>query len=456
MQVLFHNRRYRHLFSAQVIALIGTGLTTVGLALLASELAGANAGEVLGTALAIKMVAYVTIAPVAGAFAYRLPRRTLLVALDLLRATVVIALPFVTHVWQIYLLILLLNVCSASFTPAFQATIPDIIDDDTQYTRALSLSRLAYDLENLLSPMAAALLLMVMDFDILFILNAAAFIGSALLVLTVSLPAQATPSIRESIRQKLTHGLNIYLKTPRLRGLLALSFAVSAAGAMQIVNTVVYVRHTLGLESSHVALAFAAAGGGSMIVALSLPHLLERMNQRSVMLSGGLIMSLCLGLGLTQPDFLTLLIIWGFMGAGAALVMTPTGRLIKQSCHPEDRPTVFAAQFSLSHAGWLITYPLAGWIGAQISLTAAFTLLGALALSATVIATRLWPRHDRLTLEHRHHPQHHDHWHDHDDHHQHHHEGWEGPAPHTHPHTHTTGQHRHPFIIDHHHPHWPS
>lgn len=455
MLELFHNRQYRHLFGAQVIALIGTGLTTVGLALLASDLAGANAGEVLGIALAIKMVAYVTIAPIAGAYAHRLPRRTLLVVLDLLRASVVVALPFVTQIWQIYLLILLLNTCSASFTPAFQATIPDIIDDETQYTRALSLSRLAYDLENLLSPMAAALLLMVMDFNILFVLNAAAFISSALLVITVSLPSQAAPSISESIGQKLTHGLNIYLKTPRLRGLLALSFAVSAAGAMQIVNTVVYVRHTLGLDSSHVALAFAAAGGGSMIVALGLPHLLERLNQRSVMLSGGLIMSLCLGAGLTQPSFLTLLTIWCFMGAGAALVMTPTGRLIKQSCHPEDRPTVFAAQFSLSHAGWLITYPLAGWIGGQVSLSAAFALLGALALSATLAATRLWPRHDQLILEHWHHAQHHTHWHHHDDHHQHHHEGWEGPAPHAHPHTHTAGQHRHILIIDHHHPHWP-
>ena len=51
------NRTYRHLFAAQVIALIGTGLLTVALGLLAFELAGERAGAVLGTALAIKMVA---------------------------------------------------------------------------------------------------------------------------------------------------------------------------------------------------------------------------------------------------------------------------------------------------------------------------------------------------------------------------------------------------------------
>ncbi len=59
------NRTYRHLFAAQVIALIGTGLATVALGLLAFELAGGEAGSVLGMALAIKMIAYVGVAPVA-------------------------------------------------------------------------------------------------------------------------------------------------------------------------------------------------------------------------------------------------------------------------------------------------------------------------------------------------------------------------------------------------------
>lgn len=60
------NRTYRHLFAAQALSLIGTGLTTVALGLLAYDLAGADAGAVLGTALALKMITYVGIAPIAG------------------------------------------------------------------------------------------------------------------------------------------------------------------------------------------------------------------------------------------------------------------------------------------------------------------------------------------------------------------------------------------------------
>ncbi len=136
------NRTYRHLFLAQVIALVGTGLATVALGLLAYDIAGAQAGAVLGTALAIKMIAYVGVAPIAGAFAEVLPRRPLLVALDLVRAAVAICLPFVTEVWQIYLLIFVLQSASAAFTPTFQATIPDVLSEEKDYTKALSLSRL--------------------------------------------------------------------------------------------------------------------------------------------------------------------------------------------------------------------------------------------------------------------------------------------------------------------------
>lgn len=129
------NRTYRHLLSAQIIALIGTGLATVALGLLAFDLAGSNAGAVLGTALAIKMVAYIGIAPVVGAYADRLPRRAFLVSMDVVRAAVALCLPFVDQIWQIYVLIFVLQSASAAFTPTFQATIPDVLPDEADYTR---------------------------------------------------------------------------------------------------------------------------------------------------------------------------------------------------------------------------------------------------------------------------------------------------------------------------------
>ncbi len=192
------NRTYRHLFAAQVIALVGTGLATVALGLLAYDLAGADAGAVLGTALAIKMVAYVAVPPVAAAFAERLPRRAMLVSLDLVRAAVAVLLPFVSEVWQVYVLIFVLQSASAAFTPTFQATIPDVLPEESEYTRALSLSRLAYDLESVASPMLAAALLTVVSFHSLFAGTVVGFLASAALVVSVVLPSPSPPNGGES------------------------------------------------------------------------------------------------------------------------------------------------------------------------------------------------------------------------------------------------------------------
>ena len=188
------------------MALFGTGLATVALGLLAYQIAGADAGLVLGAALAIKMVAYVTIAPVAGAIATLLPRRQVLVAADLVRFAAALLLPFVDQVWQIFGLIFVLQAASAVFTPVFQATIPDVLEDEETYTKALSLSRLAYDIEALLSPALAALLLLVIGSPWLFDGTALGFAVSAVLVLTTQLPGATAHRDGDSIGARLTRG----------------------------------------------------------------------------------------------------------------------------------------------------------------------------------------------------------------------------------------------------------
>ena len=119
------------------------------------------------------------------------------------------------------------------------------------------------------------------NFHWLFSGTAIGFIASALLVVTIVLP-RAKPSGKrsEGIYKKTTRGARIYLKTPRLRGFLAITLASAAASAMVIVNTVVIVRDTLGLGQREVALTLAAYGGGSMLAALTLPRILERVGDR--------------------------------------------------------------------------------------------------------------------------------------------------------------------------------
>lgn len=450
-----HNASFRKLFAAQVIALIGTGLSTIALTLLAYDLVGGDAASVLGTALAFKMVAYVLFAPIVGGLAHHFHRKSFLITMDMFRAGTILAIPFVTEVWQIYLLIFTLNLFSAGFKPVFSATIPEILPEERQYTRALAMSRLAYDLENLLSPVLAGLALLFITYTGLFIANSVAFLISAVLIIFTVLPPAQDVYRQGSVLDEISFGIRSYLKTPRLRGLLALYMGVACASAMIIINTVIYIRQYLGGSESDVAMALAAAGGGAMIATMSLPKILDRIPDRPVMLWGAVIMAIGVGLISTGPSFSGVLPIWFLIGVGWSLVETPAGRVVNRSSSPADRSAYYSAQFALSHACWLVFYLVAGQFGTHFGVETTALVLGLSILAFAVLAARLWPKHDEAVLMHTHSEKTHEHKHIHDTHHDHHHEGWEGPEPHSHPHPHQPVRHAHTYVIDDHHAIWP-
>jgi MFS family permease len=204
---------------------------------------------------------------------------------------------------------------------------------------------------------------------------------------------------------------------------------------MVIVNTVVLVQARFGLAQNDTALALAAFGGGSMIAALVLPRVLTNVADRSAMLCGAGILVAGLAAGVLVDSYAVLLPLWLVLGLGYSLAQTPSGRLLRRSASAEDRPALFAAQFALSHVCWLITYPIAGWLGARLGMPAIFGLLAALALAAVLLAMWIWPTHDPDTLEHTH-PE-------------------LAPAdPHLEEYA-RDGSHAHPFVIDDRHRRWP-
>lgn len=434
---------YVRLFSAQVIALLGTGLLTVALGLLAFDLAGEKAGAVLGTAFTIKMIAYVGLAPIANAVSEKLPRKAVLIGADLVRAVVALFLPFIDAIWQIYVLIFVLQAASATFTPAFQAIIPDILKDEKDYTKALSLSRLAYDIENLISPALAGLLLTYLSYHWLFGGSLFGFVASAAFVSMVSIPSISKNKKPRPFFERLTRGAIIYLATPRLRGLLALNLVAAAAGAFIIVNTVVIVLSGYDKTQIDVAYALMAFGGGSMLTALVLPQLLDFISDRTLMLVAGFVLTI-LTIGhalyiLTNglPAWALFLCAWTVSGMLYAAILTPSGRLLRNSAHAEDRPSIFSAQFALSHICWLLTYPIAGWAGQGLGMPIAMIILGAIALIGSFTAFFIWPSVDAKELTHNH-----------------------SDLPPNHPHLQEYQadgkRHRHRYVIDDEHRSWPT
>jgi predicted MFS family arabinose efflux permease len=276
-----------------------------------------------------------------------------------------------------------------------------------------------------------------MSYNLLFLGTVIGFAASAALVVSVLLPSPKASEPR-GIYDRTTRGIRIYLATPRLRGLLSLNLAAAAAGAMVLVNSVVLVRGTLGLTESALAWTLFAFGAGSMLAALALPRLLDRVPDRPVMLGGAVLLVLTM-VGLAAEiatfglDWLFLLGAWLLAGLGYSAVLTPSGRLLRRSAHSADRPAIFAAQFALSHACWLVTYPLSGWLMTQFGPIAALVCLTTLAGAGALTAVRLWPKEDPEIFEHTH-----------------------ENLPPDHPHLKGKRHHAHPFIVDDQHPRWSS
>jgi len=448
------NLSFTKLFAAQIIALVGTGLSTIALALLAYNMAGGEAGRVLGIALAIKMIAYVFFAPIIGGIVHRLSRKKFMISMDLLRALIVLLMPFVSEIWHIYLLIFLLNLFSAGFKPVFQAIIPDILDDDEQYGKALAYSRIAYDLENILSPTLAGIGLLFFSYTGLFVFNSVAFFISAVIILFTFLPKAKYVERSGNILNEISYGMKAYFKTPRLRSLLVIYIGIAVASSMVIVNTVVYVKDYLGEPDSSLALLFAFSGFGSMLMAFLYPKLANTMNDKTITQLGIIILSVSLFYMSIEPSFIYALSAWFLIGAGLSLSQIPSGKIVNMSANPKDRAAYFSAQFSLTHLCWLIGYLAAGELVFLFGFGFTATFFGCIVAFCYIYSVLFWPDEEPDNiLIHKHQSMSHTHTHNHDDHHKHHENTKK--ITHEHEHQHTEVVHKHSFQIDLHHQNWP-
>lgn len=385
---------FRRVFFAQVISLIGNGFATIALGLLAYDFDKNSGPLILGTIFSIKMVSYVVVAPISAELFYKFPRKNFLISVNIFRTIPVFLIPFITDVWQVYLLVFLFQSATAAYTPTIQAVIPDILTEEKKYTDGLSLLKISSDLENIASPILAGLLLILFDIEFLFFLTCGSFIISSILLITTKFP-EMDRRVARNFFKNVASGVSSYRKIPRLQGLLSLSVVTSSVGAMVLVNTVFIVRADLEMSESFVGVALASFGAGSILTASIMPKLLLRHTDRLLMLLGGFVSIFSLFiLGVISMyfgiNFFTLLIFWFCIGLGYSAILTPSARILTRSVTSKDRTGLFATQFALSHFCWLITYPVAGALTSYWSSWVAMLVMSVIAVFGLLSAIRLW------------------------------------------------------------------
>ncbi len=353
------NGRFARLYAAQTVSQIGDALTWVAVALLAFELARENAAVVLGTALTLRVMAFVLLSPLAGVLADRLERRTILAGTHFGRAVVIGMMPLVTEVWQLYGLMFALNALTAFFTPTNQATVPLVVGRD-EAGKAFALSSATTELLGILGPGLAGVLAALIGGRTLFVVDAASFSLAGLLILTLpSLKVTQGGGVQTSTWRNIRDGTARLWRDPPVRFALLMELVASIAGALILVVTVVRVQGGLNLGEAEYGWVMALYGLGATLASFIVGAAGKRIPRTTFILIGALLTSLAVLPG-DIVSLAPLMALWLIAGVGQNWVNLPTETLLAERTEEHAQGRVYGAHFAWSHLWWAFAYPLAG------------------------------------------------------------------------------------------------
>ncbi len=266
--VVQRNPQFRKLWLSQLISQAGDWLSRIAVLTLIAQLAGAGealaVGGLYSVELAIRLLPTAVFGPLAGPVADRLPRKTVMVVSDLMRAVVVFGLLFVQDkedLWLLYTLLLAQMSLAIFFNSARAAAMPSTVPPGELH-EANTLSAATWSVMLALGTSLGALLLQVFDVHDIFALDAVTYLVSAALLFGLKLPPVARQA--EPFR-----ALDVLLLTDLRRGwrhvcelgiapvLLAKTFWGAAGGYLVLLSILGSTRFAQGDLSDAGAAGFA-------------------------------------------------------------------------------------------------------------------------------------------------------------------------------------------------------
>src|SRR5580658_452693 len=181
-RLLRGNRNFRRLWLAQIVSEIGDWFYTLSIYTLLLQLTGHASSVAL--ALVLQVLPQTFVGPTAGVVNDRLKRKHVMIAADLVRFGIVLAMLLVrsrSMVWLVYPLLLAETVMAAFFEPARSSVIPNITAE-SEVLVANTLSSATWSVNLLIGASIGGVVAAFFGRDTVFILNALSFLTSAVLI----------------------------------------------------------------------------------------------------------------------------------------------------------------------------------------------------------------------------------------------------------------------------------
>lgn len=383
---------FAKLYYAQIVSLIGDSCTWIGVALLAFEFEGAKSAKILATALTLRVAAFILFGSYAGVLADRFNRKHILILTNIGRMFIVFSLVYITTVWQLYLLIFILNIFNAFFSPSFKASIQQLISNRENFGNAITLSNATWQLLGMLGPGLAGGLAIWFGSRQLFFFDAFSFLLSSVFVLMIPMVYVKKDRKRKNISfaniwEDVLKGTKLIFKNPPIRFALLIEFIAAIGGAQILVNTVGHIKGNLLLTDVEYGWVMTAFGIGATIAAFMANTLDRSRNKTILLLFGAFMLSISVSLA-SIATFGGLLFLWIIAGLGHSFTEIPSQILIAENIELGEQGKAYGSHFAWSHLWWAIGYPIAGFTGIYlksngflISGLFALLLLGILSVS---------------------------------------------------------------------------
>ena len=371
---------FAKLYFAQAISLLGDAFTWIGIALLAFEFGGNHSAKILAIALTLRVTAFIIFGSYAGVLADHFNRKKIMILTNFIRMIIVFSLAFITTIWELYTLVFLLNIFNAFFTPAFKASIPQLISQKEKYKNAISLANTTWQLLGMLGPGLAGVVAVFWGSRQIFIIDAFSFIVSSILVFFIpfSILKERKTLKRFSLSvlwENTIHGTKLIFNDTSIRFALLMELVAAIAGSQILVNTVGHIKGNLSLTDKEFGWAMTAFGIGATIAAFTVNAIDQSRNKTKLLIMGALMISLSV-LSANIVPYNVLLITWIIAGMGQSFANMPSQILIAENIPIDKQGKAYGSHFALSHLWWAIGYPIAGFTG--IYLTSHDFLVGGL------------------------------------------------------------------------------
>ncbi|MCK5315687.1 MAG: MFS transporter, partial [Anaerolineales bacterium] len=221
---VFRNRDFSFLWTAQLISTIGSSLTSLAASIMVYRLTG--------SALSVGLMLMATAAPsivvglIAGVYVDRYNRKRIMIISDLLRAVLVVMIPFLVpySIAWLYIMVAISSAIGRFFDPALESVLPEVASDE-DLAAANSMMAISSFGSTAIGFAASGLIASQYPIEWAFYLDGLTFLLSSLCLLFVHVPKLVIEgkTTAKIVVRNLKAGTRFLYDSPILRSLLIIS-----------------------------------------------------------------------------------------------------------------------------------------------------------------------------------------------------------------------------------------